>query len=69
MAQSLLAKKYCNIDDFYKYPIPSSLLGIHKVSGLRDQAMYWNYLDVKHKCYFLPVAEDEFLCVPVLHCV
>jgi hypothetical protein len=65
----LKCKRFSETDDFYDFPIPSSLLGIVEVSELSANAGYVKPEDVKHKCYLLPISEGKYLCVPLAHCV
>jgi hypothetical protein len=65
----IVGNKFSNTDDFYTYPIPSSLLGILKVSGLNEHPVYLNPDNVVQKCYLLPLSESESVCVPLLHSV
>ncbi|KAJ1522781.1 hypothetical protein ONE63_001937 [Megalurothrips usitatus] len=64
----IVGKKFSRTMDFYEYPIPSSLLGIRKVSDLLACSTYWTPEDVKNKCYLLPLNDNEYVSVPLLHC-
>lgn len=59
-------RKFFNLSDYYVYPVPSSLLGVQKVSDLGDPC-YWDHTSIKYKCYLMPLSEQEYLCVPLLH--
>ncbi len=63
----LVGKKYEETSDYYEYPIASSLLGIFKVSQLQERSFYFTPDDVKYKCYLLPLKENEYVSVPLLH--
>lgn len=55
-------------EDFYTYPLPSSVLGIYKVSNLRNDKKYFNLDDVKAKCWLMPDGPSH-VCIPLLHTV
>lgn len=61
----LIGCKFLVCEDFYEYPLPSSELGIVRVSELGIRKAY-RLKDVDNKCYLMPDG-DHFLCVPILH--
>ncbi|KAK3910778.1 Flagellar biosynthetic protein FlhB [Frankliniella fusca] len=62
----LVGKKFAEMADYYEYPIASSLLDIYKVSRLQECTFYLTPADIKHKCYLLPLKEDEYVCYAVV---
>ncbi|XP_034245817.1 uncharacterized protein LOC117647933 [Thrips palmi] len=62
----LVGCKFGCQEDFYDYPLPSSQLGILKVSGLGREKLVYCLNDVASKCYLMPDG-NHFLCVPILH--
>lgn len=65
----IVCQKFFQTDNFYLYPTLSSLLGIWKVAQLLPRKMYFEPEDVKQKCYLMPLSEDSYVCVPLLHSV
>ncbi|KAE8738901.1 hypothetical protein FOCC_FOCC015602 [Frankliniella occidentalis] len=62
----LIGRKFLNVEDFYDYPIPSSQLGILKVSEPGHELVTLRLRHIKSKCYLMPDG-DNFLCAPILH--
>lgn len=62
----VVAKIFTQRGNLYQYPLESSLLGIHVVSGLTRQQATFDWADIKHKCVLLP-HENEHVCFPFLH--
>lgn len=62
----LMARKFLACEDFYNYPLPSSELGILKVSELGGRSRPYRLKDFDSKCYLMPDGE-HFVCVPILH--
>ena len=62
----LIGRKFLPLEDYYKYPIPSSDLGIFRVSALGRERLAFQLSDVKNKCYLMPDGH-HYVCVPVLH--
>lgn len=63
----IIGKKYTIIDHFYTEPCLSSIIGIHFVSGLTDDLMYyWPLSEVSQKLIRLPYMSG-FVVFPLLH--
>ena len=62
----LIGQKFMLKEDFYTYPLPSSSLGIYKVSELSGERTVFNLESVKAKCWLM-MDGDSYLCVPLLH--
>jgi len=61
-------------ENYYTYPINSSILGVYKVSDIELEKVRVEISDVRSECVLLPdppvPSEDghrSFLCVPTLH--
>ncbi|XP_032687400.1 uncharacterized protein LOC116851758 [Odontomachus brunneus] len=52
--------------DYYDYPLPSSSIGIFKVSHVDPVKSMCRLQDFFQKCVILPDG-DSFLCIPLLH--
>ncbi|KAE8742843.1 hypothetical protein FOCC_FOCC011581 [Frankliniella occidentalis] len=63
----LSGKKFYRKTDLYEYPVPSSLLGIFKVSDLQLRSVHFSPENIKHKCYLMPLNHNEFAVVPLSH--
>lgn len=64
----LKGHKFAVMDDYYRQPIPSSMLDIYKVSQLIGREESWQLNNVKKKCILFPErVEGEFLCLPLVH--
>lgn len=63
----LIGNKFQQMEDYYTYPLPSSTLGILKVSNLDDVRHVISVENVKSKCWLMPDGLQFFLCVPLLH--
>ncbi|XP_024874430.1 uncharacterized protein LOC112456256 isoform X1 [Temnothorax curvispinosus] len=63
----LNGQKFCTMTDYYTYPCNSSQLGIWKVSSLDLQVYAWNISQFAAKCVLLPLGNEEFLTVPLIH--
>jgi len=56
-------------EGFYVRPMPSSMLDIFKVSGLRGRETTWPLSAVKKKCMLFPTeGNGNFLSIPLVHC-
>lgn len=64
----LYGYKFKALSSYYNFPIESMKLGICKVSSLSKNERNWNFENISHKCVLLPLSEEEFLCIPFLHC-
>lgn len=63
----LIGNKFHQVEDYYTYPLPSSALGILKVSNL-DNVRHIIYVEnVEAKCWLMPDNLQFFLCIPLLH--
>lgn len=63
----LVGRRFQLKEDLTNYPIPSSTLGIVTVSYLRESKSQWLLRDVSKKCVLLPIDQENFLCIPLLH--
>ena len=64
----LAGHKFSVVEDYYDYPCPSSLLGIHKVSSLEEEERRWKLSKYCCKCVLLPCSETAYVSIPLLHC-
>jgi len=64
----LKGKQFLEMDDFYKTPCPSSLLGIYVVDKLSSIST-WSICQVQKKCfrYRLPWNINKYVVFPLLH--
>jgi len=62
----LIGNKFHQIEDYYSYPLPSSTLGILKVSNLDNVRHIIPLENILAKCWLMP-DDPVFLCVPLLH--
>ncbi|XP_034247740.1 uncharacterized protein LOC117649258 [Thrips palmi] len=62
----LVGCKFSKLEDYYVYPLPSSQLGIYRVSLLERERRVYRLSDLHSKCYLMPDGEF-FVCVPILH--
>lgn len=63
----LNGQKFRIMTDYYTYPCHSSQLGIWKVSSLNPEVHAWNISQFAAKCVLLPLQNEEFLTVPLVH--
>lgn len=63
----LNGQKFRTMTDYYTYPCDSSQLGIWKVSSLDPQVHGWNISQFATKCVLLPLENEEFLTIPLIH--
>lgn len=63
----LIGNKFQQVEDYYTYPLPSSTLGILKVSNLDNIRHVISVEDVDAKCWLMPDGLQFFLCIPLLH--
>lgn len=54
-------------EDYYTYPLASSILDILKVSNLDDVKYVIPVKNVESKCWLMPDGLQFFLCIPLLH--
>ncbi|KYN05090.1 hypothetical protein ALC62_04019 [Cyphomyrmex costatus] len=62
----LIGHAFLRSEDFYQYPISSSLLGICMVSHKDEQRKIFPISDIKAKCWMIPY-EECYVCIPLLH--
>lgn len=62
----LIGRAFLRAEDFYQYPLPSSVLGIFKVSHKDEQIRMFPITDIVAKCWLIPYGEF-YICVPLLH--
>jgi len=57
------------VEEFFTYPLPSSCLGIVRVSSLETEVRFTDVSNIAHKCIALPDALDDcdFVAFPMLH--
>lgn len=63
----IIGNKFHQVEDYYTYPLASSILGILKVSNLDDVRHVIPVENVKSKCWLMPDGLQFFLCIPLLH--
>ncbi|KAK3926982.1 X-linked retinitis pigmentosa GTPase regulator [Frankliniella fusca] len=61
----LVCRKFNISGNFYEYPIPSSDLGILRVTALGREKLLFRLRDVDCKCFLMPDG-NQFLCVPFI---
>lgn len=64
----LVGKRFNCLEDYYTYPVPSSELGIYRVSRLVEERGRYRLQDIESKCWLIPDG-DFFVCVPLGHTV
>lgn len=62
----LIGNAFLRAEDFYQYPISSSVLAIFKVSHKDEQRKIFPISDIKAKCWLIPYRES-YVCIPLLH--
>lgn len=62
----VIGQAFLRAEDFYQYPIPSSVLGIYKVSNKNEQRRIFPVSDIEVKCWLIPYGES-YVCIPLLH--
>jgi len=63
----LIGNKFHQIEDYYSYPLPSSTLGILKVSNLDNVRHVIPLENIVAKCWLMLDDLPVFLCIPLLH--
>ena len=65
----LIGYKFLKQEDYYNFPIPSSELGIMKVSRLQSHRTIYKIKYFLCKCVLFPDDNEEtFVCIPLVHC-
>lgn len=64
----LIGYKFIEQEDYYNFPIPSSELGIMKVSRLQSHRTAYKIKHFLCKCVLFPDNEETFVCIPLVHC-
>lgn len=59
--------KFKSICDFFTFPINSTDIGICKVSQLEETEKVWSLNEVLQKCILIPDADNNYLCIPLVH--
>jgi len=59
---------YSTTGNVYEYPLPSSYLGILKVSNQNEERQIFPLSQIARKCWVMPDG-DGYICVPLLHSV
>ena len=65
----IVGREFCNQQDFYLHPVPSSVLCEFYVSNLSPILQAWSVEHVKHKCVKLPTTcgnIDSFVVFPLI---
>lgn len=62
----MIGNMFLNIENFYIYPLKSSVLGIVRVFQREHVRRSFVLTEVESKCWLMPDG-DAFLCVPLLH--
>ena len=62
----LMCQRYVTAEDAFSYPLPSSRLGIYKVSNNLTELFALPLCSVAKKCTMLPM-KDGFIIFPLLH--
>ena len=62
----LMCQSFVTAEDAFSHPLPSSRLGIYKVSNKLTQLFVLPLCSVANKCTLLPV-KDSFVVFPLLH--
>lgn len=64
----IVANKFRQSEDYYNYPLPSSVLGISKVSRLNTAKNVLQLSDIQAKCWLIPLSQSQsYLSIPLLH--
>lgn len=63
----IIGKQFLEMRDFFTKPYKSSIVGIYKVSQLSNERQTWNLEDIVHKAMKLPIDENTFYVVILLH--
>ncbi|XP_070168647.1 uncharacterized protein [Polyergus mexicanus] len=64
----VVGNKYRHSVDYYDYPLPSSVLGISKVSRLSTTRNVLQLSNIQSKCWFIHIPHSEsYLSIPLLH--
>ena len=58
---------FTEVTDFYRYPFPSSKIGIVAVRNISPDCKLLPVDHVHKKCIALPFSENEFVVVPMCH--
>lgn len=64
----MIGNMFLNVENFYTYPLNSSILGIVRVSEMEHVRRSFLLTEVEAKCWLIPDG-DTFLCVPLLHTI
>jgi hypothetical protein len=59
-------RRFCDVSDFYDYPLKSGLLGTYRVGKLNKDYQLASITSLKWKCVILP-AEEDFVVFPLSH--
>lgn len=62
----IVCESFGNISSYFAYPLPSSDLDIHKVSGTCGTYDVFSLSDIKFKYFRLPL-EDDYVVVPLVY--
>lgn len=64
----IIGNKFCQLQDYYDYPLPSSALGIWKVSRLSTTRNVLQLCDIQAKCWLIRIPHSQScLSIPLLH--
>jgi len=70
----IVHRSFKHVDDFFQYPLPSSSIGMYKVSGCAKNFAVCAFRDVLSKCLFFPLSsvptmQKCYAVIPVVHTV
>jgi len=64
---SVVMQQFLAMHDFFDYPAKSSIFDIYEVSDLSDELILVAGEEVKTKCVRLPLHDNAWLVLPLLH--
>lgn len=64
---TLVGHRFTVLENYFQYPVESMVLGICKASRLELRSRRWDLADVAKKCVLMPIDNQSFLSVPLLH--
>ncbi|KAE8739894.1 hypothetical protein FOCC_FOCC014593 [Frankliniella occidentalis] len=66
----LRGKRFLQMDNYFDYPMESSVLGTFLVSNLSENIESCHFDNLDHKCVLMPDGLNlSYLCVPLIHTV
>lgn len=59
---------FLNVSDFFKYPLPSSQIGIYKIDVSNGKKfLKVAHTEILHKLFVLPYVDNIYVVIPLLH--